>query len=87
MSIVRLGAKAIDTADPILGQVLSSTDGVVLGRRNLLVNGGMRVHQRGGTITLNNAAITYTLDRMSFYKNHAGANTCLLYTSPSPRDS
>ena len=75
MSIVRLGAKAIDTADPILGQVLSSTDGVVLGRRNLLINGGMRVHQRAGTITLNNAAVTYTLDRMSFYKNHAGANT------------
>ena len=75
MSIVRLGAKAIDTADPILGQVLSSTDGVVLGRRNLLINGGMRVHQRGGTITLNNAAVTYTLDRISFYKNHAGANT------------
>ena len=69
MSIVRLGAKAIDTADPILGQVLSSTDGVVLGRRNLLINGGMRVHQRC-TITLNNAAVTYTLDRMSFYKNH-----------------
>lgn len=75
MSIVRLGAKAIDTADPILGQVLSSTDGVVLGRRNLVINGGMRVHQRGGTITLNNAAVTYTLDRMSFYKNHAGTNT------------
>jgi len=75
MSIVRLGAKAIDTADPILGQVLSSTDGVVLGRRNLLINGGMRVHQRAGTITLTNAALTYTLDRMSFYKNHAGANT------------
>ena len=75
MSIVSLGAKAIDTADPILGQVLSSTDGVVLGRRNLLINGGMRVHQRAGTITLTNAALTYTLDRMSFYKNHAGANT------------
>ena len=74
MSIVRLGAKAIDTADPILGQVLSSTDGVVLGRRNLVINGDMRVHQRGGTITLG-TGITYTLDRMSFYKNHAGANT------------
>ena len=68
MSIVRLGAKAIDTADPILGQVLSSTDGVVLGRRNLVINGDMRVHQRGGTITT--TGITYTLDRMSFYKNH-----------------
>ena len=74
MSIVRLGAKAIDTADPILGQVLSSTDGVVLGRRNLIINGGMRVHQRAGTITLNNGlSSTYTLDRMSFYKNHGGA--------------
>ena len=75
MSIVRLGAKAIDTADPILGQVLSSTDGVVLGRRNLLINGGMRVHQRGGTITLSSTGLAYTLDRMSFYKNHAGTNT------------
>ena len=73
MSIVRLGAKAIDTTDPILGQVLSSTDGVVLGRRNLIINGGMRVHQRAGTITLNTNGVTYTLDRMSFYKNHGGA--------------
>jgi len=75
MSIVRLGAKAIDTTDPVLGQVLSSTDGVVLGRRNLVINGDMRVHQRGGTITLSSTGLAYTLDRMSFYKNHAGTNT------------
>ena len=45
MSIVRLGAKAIDTTDPILGQVLSSTDGVSLGRRNLIHNGAMQIAQ------------------------------------------
>ena len=51
MSIVRLGAKAIDTTDPVLGQVLSSTDGVVLGRRNIIINGGMQIAQRGTSAT------------------------------------
>ena len=51
MSIVRLGAKAIDTTDPVLGQVLSSTDGVVLGRRNMIINGDMRIAQRGTSAT------------------------------------
>ena len=31
MTIVRLGAKAIDTTDPVLGQVLASAEGVSLG--------------------------------------------------------
>ena len=64
MSIVRLGAKAIDTTDPVLGQVLSSTDGVVLGRRNMIINGDMRIAQRGTSATGINSSGYYTVDRV-----------------------
>lgn len=43
--------------------------------KNLVINGSMAIHQRGGTITLANGAVTYTLDRMCFFKSHAGTNT------------
>ena len=46
----------------------------VSGRRNLVFNGGMQIHQRTGTITLG-TGLTTTLDRMTFYKSHAGTNT------------
>ena len=64
MSIVRLGAKAIDTTDPVLGQVLSSTDGVVLGRRNMIINGDMRIAQRGTSATGINSSGYYTVDKV-----------------------
>ena len=64
MSIVRLGAKAIDTTDPVLGQVLSSTDGVVLGRRNMIINGDMRIAQRGTSATGINTSGYYTVDKV-----------------------
>ena len=64
MSIVRLGAKAIDTTDPVLGQVLSSTDGVVLGRRNMIINGDMRIAQRATSATGINTSGYYTVDRV-----------------------
>ena len=69
MSIVRLGAKAIDTTDPVLGQVLSSTDGVVLGRRNMIINGGMQVAQRGTSATSLSSGGYKTLDRFEYYVN------------------
>tara|TARA_R100000988_G_scaffold75113_1_gene39639 strand:+ start:7289 stop:8356 length:1068 start_codon:yes stop_codon:yes gene_type:complete len=50
-------------------------NGASTGHKNLVRNGGMQVHQRGGTITAANGAVTYTLDRMAFYKAHAGTNT------------
>ena len=46
----------------------------VTGRRNLVHNGSMQIHQRTGTITLG-TGLTTTLDRMTFYKSHAGTNT------------
>ena len=58
MSIVRLGAKAIDTTDPILGQVLASTEGVSLGRRNLIINGDMRVAQRVFDASFSKASVS-----------------------------
>ena len=64
MSIVRLGAKAIDTTDPVLGQVLASTDGVSLGRRNMIINGDMRIAQRATSATGINSSGYYTVDRV-----------------------
>ena len=49
-------------------------NGASTGHKNLVINGGMQVHQRGGTITLG-TGLTTTLDRMTFYKSHAGTNT------------
>ena len=69
MSIVRLGAKAIDTADPILGQVLASTDGVSLGRRNMIINGDMRVAQRATSAASLSAGGIHTVDRFHWYVN------------------
>ena len=43
---------------------LAQKAGVPSGRRNLIINGAMGVHQRGGTISAVNAA-TYTLDRFT----------------------
>ena len=44
------------------------------GSPNLVINGAMQIHQRGGTITLG-TGLTTTLDRMTFYKSHGGTNT------------
>ena len=54
-----------------------------LSNRNLVKNGSMQVHQRTGTITLSQNAITYTLDRMCFYKSNAGTQT-VEQTNDSP---
>jgi len=63
MSIVRLGAKAIDTSDPVLGQVLASAEGVSLGSRNIIINGDMRIAQRGTSATGVTSSDYYTIDR------------------------
>ena len=55
----------------INGQTISASN---TQGKNLVFNGEMQIHQRGGTITLG-TGLTYTLDRMSFYKDHAGTNT------------
>ena len=74
MSIVRLGAKAIDTSDPVLGQVLASAEGVSLGRRNLIINGDMRIAQRGTSATGVTSTDYYTIDR---FKNTQGNDATL----------
>ena len=63
MSIVRLGAKAIDTSDPVLGQVLASAEGVSLGSRNIIINGDMRIAQRGTSATGVTTSDYFTIDR------------------------
>ena len=56
-----------------------------LSNRNLVKNGSMRVAQRGtSAITLSNAAVSYTLDRMHFYKANAGTQTVAQSTDAPP---
>ena len=50
-----------------------------LSNRNFIINGGMTVAQRGTSVSVANAG-EYIVDRFSYRR-------CLLYTSPSPRDS
>ena len=45
------------------------------GNKNLVHNGAMLVHQKGGTITLSNDAITPHIDRFTAYKSNAGTQT------------
>ena len=75
MSIVRLGAKAIDTTDPILGQVLASTEGVSLGRRNMIHNGGMQEAQRSSNVTGVTSTNYYTIDRWQNVQSNDGTVT------------
>ena len=49
---------------------LAQKAGAPSGRRNLIINGAMGVHQRGGTISITNSAV-YTLDR---YKTSIGSS-------------
>ena len=49
---------------------LAQKAGAPSGRRNLIINGAMGVHQRGGTISAVNAA-TYTLDRFTTIRGGA----------------
>jgi hypothetical protein len=45
------------------------------GNKNLVHNGAMLVHQKGGTITLSNDAVTPHIDRFTAYKSNAGTQT------------
>ena len=75
MSIVRLGAKAIDTSDPVLGQVLASAEGVSLGSRNIIINGDMRIAQRGTSATGVTSSDYYTIDRWKNTQSNDAALT------------
>ena len=55
--------------------------------RNRIINGDMRIDQRnaGASITTG-VGSNYAVDRFSTWTAVASKFTCLLYTSPSPRD-
>ena len=54
-----------------------------LGRRNLLINGAMRVHQRGNQ-TSSNGASTYFVDRFNLYHNSSAAVANLQQSTDVP---
>ena len=68
-----------------MGEVL--TNNQIGGRRNLVINGSMICSQRASSATTMTNAYA-TVDRFRGFSNGGGAFTgCLLYTSPSPRDT
>tara|TARA_Y100000004_G_scaffold34289_1_gene36573 strand:+ start:573 stop:1778 length:1206 start_codon:yes stop_codon:yes gene_type:complete len=73
ITTAKLADGGVSTAK-LADNAVTSAKALNLGRRNLVFNGGMQIHQRTGTITLG-TALTTTLDRMTFYKSHAGTNT------------
>ena len=73
-----------------MGEVLTNSQ--IGGRRNIIINGAMLVAQRGTSSTSTGFV---TCDRFKTNKSgpditttqHALSTSCLLYTSPSPRDA
>ena len=45
------------------------------GRRNIIINGGFQVWQRGTSFTVGNNSVTYTSDRWAAYSNGSSART------------
>lgn len=63
-------------------QMASQNGGQLAGLRNRIINGDMRVSQRGASFTA--GAVQYSLDRWQFYRSGAVAGaTCIQTTAPS----
>lgn len=67
-------------------QTTEMLDAPNLGRRNLVINGGMRISQRGTSFTGHGAGVNYGLDRFFDYHNSDGAFTISQETSVVPTD-
>lgn len=67
-------------------QTADMLDAPNLGRRNLIINGGMRISQRGTSFTGHGAAVNYGLDRFFDYHSSDGAFTISQETSIVPTD-
>lgn len=57
-----------------------------LGRRNMIINGAMRISQRGTSFTGHGAAVNYGIDRFFDYHSSDGAFTISQETSVVPTD-
>jgi len=73
------GIDALPTQTSNSGKVLMSdgTDAswVSAGRKNLIINGGFDVWQRGTSFSIGNNSVTYTADRWAVYSNGSSART------------
>ena len=78
LSTVEVGATADQTKADL------NAIGVSGGRKNLIMNGGMQIAQRGSTWTTSNGSL-YTLDRWRAYENATG-NITVSHETDSPDD-
>ena len=67
-------------------QTADMLDAPNLGRRNLVINGAMRIAQRGTSFTGHGAGVNYGLDRFFDFHNSDGAFTLSQETSVVPTD-
>ena len=58
----------------------------VLNDLNMVRNIGIMAHIDAGKTTTTERILYYTGKNYKIGETHDGASTCLLYTSPSPRD-
>ena len=71
MPLSKIVANSI-TDDTITTDQIADTS--VHGQRNLIINGAMQVHQRGGTTTMNDGQ-SYSLDRFQGFASAGGTYT------------
>ena len=64
----------------------SLEDNAVHGRRNLIINGGMKISSRGTSFTGFGASVNYSLDRFAHFHSSDGAFTVSQETSVVPTD-
>jgi hypothetical protein len=76
-------SRARDLADQANGTVEDSLGNVRSGRRNLIINGDMRIAQRGTSFTPATTATVYTIDRFEYACNLLGTYT-ITQESDSP---
>jgi len=65
---------------------LASASETALGNRNIVINGDMKVSQRGTSFTGFSASVNYSLDRFANYHSSDGAFTISQETSVVPTD-
>ncbi len=73
VTAAKIAANSVDSSELIDGAVDDSHMASISGRKNILINGGFDVWQRGTSFTVPDNDVTYTTDRWAIFSN--GSNS------------